>query len=576
VPLDLWTPWSELCVVEYRPATCGYCGDDTWCETRANGQPQCRACKVERFFANVLYPPLGYRLMAWQRKVLRGIYGNPDPITGLRRYRSAYISVGKKNGKSFLIGGLPIYHLLMENERNPEAYGAAAAKDQATIVFRAAAQLVEANPDLRSRLRVLPSTKRIVRRDGGGFYAVLSADGDVQDGVEPSLLLRDEIHRWKSARAETLKDVLTKGQISREEPLDIAVTTAGAEYESQLWWQEYQHAKKVLDGSLPTNSLFVAIWEADRKRIESEPEYWKSREARVAANPSHEDNEGGFLKDTALVGEMNKAIDEPSQRSKYLRYHLNVPISQQEEPVIEMEKWQTNGGGVDLRDWPTYDVELLISKWGLADRPCWCGVDASWTTDLTAVVFVFPPFEGVDEWTLLPFAWMPEERVEKLERICRVPYRHWIDSGFLSATPGNGIDMRAVTERIRWGREMFDLAEVDYDRINFRTEAMELRDDGIETIEVSQNFLLLSHPTKFLLSSYMDAKLRHGNHPVLNWMASCMQLQYDRKDNCQPTKPERMKSAKRIDGIAATVTALSRMLVAENNTISYTGLRSVG
>jgi phage terminase large subunit-like protein len=74
----------------------------------------------------------------------------------------------------------------------------------------------------------------------------------------------------------------------------------------------------------------------------------------------------------------------------------------------------------------------------------------------------------------------------------------------------------------------------------------------------------------------MDAKLRHGNHPVLNWMASCMQLQYDRKDNCQPTKPERMKSAKRIDGIAATVTALSRMLVAENNTISYTGLRSVG
>jgi phage terminase large subunit-like protein len=514
--------------------------------------------------------------MDWQRKVLRGIYGNPDPITGLRRYRSAYISVGKKNGKSFLIGGLPLYHLLMENEHNPEAYGAAAAKDQAAIVYRAAAQLVKANPDLNSRLRILPSTKRILRRDGGGFYAVLSADGDVQDGVEPSLLIRDEIHRWKSARAETLRDVLTKGQISREEPLDIAITTAGAQYESLLWWQEYEHAKKVLDGSLAGNSLFVAIWEADRKRVESDPGYWKSREARVAANPSHEDYPGGFLKDAALVGELNKALDEPSQRSKYIRYHLNVPIAQEEEPVIDMAKWLLCDGGVDLRDWPTYDVDLLIRKWGLLNRPCWCGVDASWTTDLTAVVFVFPPFEGVEQWTVLPFFWMPEERITDLERVCRVPYAHWIDTGFIHTTPGNGIDMRAVKDRIKWGREMFELIEVDYDRVNFRTQAMELLDDGIETIEVTQTFLLLSHPTKYLLSSYVDRKLRHGNNPVYNWMASCLQLQYDKKDNCQPTKPERMKSAKRIDGIAATVTGLSRLLVAEDNSVTYSELRSVG
>jgi phage terminase large subunit-like protein len=564
-------------MAEYKPATCAWCDEDTWCETRANGKPQCRACKVERFFSEVLYPPLGYRLMDWQRKVLRGIYGNPDPITGLRRCRSAYISVGKKNGKSFLIGGLPIYHLLMENEHNPEAYGAAAAKDQAAIVYRAAAQLVKANPDLNSRLRVLPSTKRILRRDGGGFYAVLSADGDVQDGVEPSLLIRDEIHRWKSARAETLRDVLTKGQISRTEPLDIAITTAGAEYESLMWWQEYQHAKKVLDGSLATNSLFVAIWEADRKRVESEPEYWKSREARLAANPSHEDNEGGFLKDAALVGELNKALDEPSQRTKFLRYHLNVPIAQEEEPVIDMAKWLLCDGGVDLRDWPTYDVDLLIRKWGLLNRPCWCGVDASWTTDLTAVVFVFPPFEGTAEWTVLPFFWMPEERVPELERICRVPYAHWIDAGFIEMTSGNGIDMRKVKDRIRWGREMFELIEVDYDRVNFRTQAMELFDqDGIDVIEVNQTFLLLSHPTKYLLSSYVDRKLRHGNNPVYNWMASCLQLQYDKKDNCQPTKPERKKSAKRIDGIAATVDACSRWLVAVDNSVTHHELRSVG
>ena len=62
----------------------------------------------------------------------------------------------------------------------------------------------------------------------------------------------------------------------------------------------------------------------------------------------------------------------------------------------------------------------------------------------------------------------------------------------------------------------------------------------------------------------------------MNWMASCLQLQYDTKDNCMPSKPERGRSGKRIDGISATVTALARATVFEDNTIEYTGLRYVG
>jgi len=549
-------------VADYRLETCAWCDADTWCEMRANGKPQCRACKVERFYTQILYPPLGYQLMGWQRQVLRDLYGTVEAKDGRRRYRSAYVSVGKKNGKSFLIGGLPIYHLLMEDERNPEAYGAAAAKDQASIVFRAAAQLVQANPDLQARLKVLPSTKRILRRDGHGFYAVLSADGDVQDGIEPSLSMRDEVHRWKTQRAETLRDVMTKGQISRTEPLDLAITTAGAEYESQLWWHEYTFAKQVISGAIQSDRFYGAIWEADQKRVETEPDYWKSREARLAANPSHEDV-GGFLKDAALVAELEKALAEPSERAKYLRYHLNVPLKAVEDPVIDMAKWQASGGTTDLRAWPEYDVDLLIRQWGLLERPCWAGVDASWTNDLTAVVFVFPPEGESEAWTLLPFFWVPAENVPKLERVCRVPFANWIQRGFIEATPGNAIDLRAVKRRLHWGRELFDLQEVDYDRFNFRSEAMQLVDEGLQAIEIQQSFLHLSYPTKFLLNAYVDGKILHGNHPVLNWMASCLQLQYDHKDNCQPAKPERMKAAKRIDGIAATITALQRAVCVE-------------
>jgi len=551
----------------YRPETCAYCHVDTWCEIRQNGKPQCRACKVERFFAEILYPPLGYRLLGWQRKVIRELYGVVNLNTGMRRYRHAYVSVAKQNGKSFLVGGLPIYHLLMESERGPEAYGCAAAREQAGIVFRAAMQLVNVNSDLRHRFRILESTKRILRADGGGFYAVLSADGDVQDGIRPSLLIRDELHRWKTLRAKTLYDVTTKGQKSRTEPMDIAVTTAGMEYESPLWWSEYTHAKQVLSNAVNDPGYYAAIWEPDLKRIESDPEYWKSREARVAANPSHEDL-GGFLKDSAIVDGLNKALTQPSEKSAYLRYDLNVPLKQEEEPIIDMTKWRACDGGIELESWPEFDVDLFLRKWNLLDKPCWVGVDASWTIDFTAATFLFPPFAadamgpGCDAWTILPFAWVPEEKIHQLQISCRVPLSSWVERKFLCATPGSAVDQRAVMDKIRWGRQMFDLRAMPYDRCNFRSEALNLADEGIPAIEVPQNFMNLSAATKFLLSKYLDQGIRHGNHPVLNWMASCLQLQYDHKDNCQPSKPERGKSSKRIDIIQAAVTAWSQALVA--------------
>jgi phage terminase large subunit-like protein len=541
---------------------------------RWKGRPQCRACKVERFFSEILYPPLGYRLLPWHRRILRDLYGTVNADDGVRTFQRAYISAAKQNGKSFLTGGLPIYHLLMEDEDHPEAYGCAAAKEQAGIVFKAAKLLVDPNPDLRAKLKVLPSTKRIVRRDGGGTYQVLSADGDVQDGIRPSLLIRDEMHRWRNSKAETLLDVTTKGQISRNEPLDIAITTAGAEYESPLWFQEYELAKRVIDGSLDIQGFYAVIWEADRKQLAADPDYWKSREARVAANPSHEDN-GGFLRDTAIVRELNKAIAQPAEKSKYMRYHLNMPVAMTQEPVIEMPRWSQNDGGIDLRTWPTYDIDLLIKKWNLVDKPCFAGVDASWTTDFTALVLVFPPFKGCEAWSVLSFAWVPEDRVPELERICRMPFTDWIERGFLEATPGNAIDLRMVKDRIRWAREMFELREMAFDRCNFRSEAMELSDEGIEAIEVAQNFMQLGYPTKFILSQYLDLKIRHGNNPVMNWHAACLQLQYDKKDNCQPHKPERMKSSRRIDTMQALITATNRALVAESNSITYTGMRSL-
>lgn len=583
--VSMWAnpaPAALVPMAEYKPDICAYCQAATWCEQRANGKPQCRACKVEKFFENVLYPPLGLKLLAWQRKELRAIYGTVRPENGRRQYTRVLIEVPKKNGKSFLIGGLPIYHLLMEStEIRPAAFGAASAKEQAGLVYGAAATLVRANPELRSRLRILDSVKKIVRRDGGGSYSVISADGAINDGIEPSLAIVDELHRWKGERAAALLTVMTKGMISRKEELLVQITTYGAENESPLWLEEHETAVQKLKGEIDAPRLYYSSYGADAKRVDSdaEPDYWKSREARVQANPSHEDH-GGFLLDEKIVDELAKALKNPVKRAEYLRYHLNVKVTSTQENAIDMPAWRACGGEVDLRTWPVFgpdELRLLISKWKLIDKPCYAGVDAAWTTDMTGLSLVFPPFDGCAVWTVLPFAFFPELRIPELMRKTRRnEIAQWAHQGFIETTPGNAVDASAIKVRLRWAREMFELREVAFDPWNFRTSASELNDEGFECVEVPQNFGHLSEATKKVLEIYTTGDLRHGNHPVLNWHASCLALQGDRKDNVQPAKPERGRSANRIDLMSALVTAMNRALTAEDNTISSTEVWSVG
>jgi phage terminase large subunit-like protein len=568
-------------VVDYRPATCAYCAADTWCETRSDGTAQCRACKVERFFERVLYPPLGYLLQKWQRKVLRDLYGAVDPLTGLRRKRRAYVSVAKQNGKSFLLGGLPIYHLLMENELQPEAYGVASARDQAAIVYKAAALLVDGNPMLSRRLKVLESTKRIVRRDGGGVYAVLSADGDVQDGKRPSLLLFDELHRFTRKKAETTRTVLLKGMISRSpvvngvrtgEPLMIQTTTSGDEHESPLWYSEYEYAQHVLDGSIEDDAYYAAIYQADPKRIESEPDYWRSREARVAANPSHEDN-GGFLPDSALELEMKEAVARPEEYAGYVRLNLNVPCALTGTPVINMPLWYEGGGGVDLREWPEYDIELLIRKWGLDSRSCYAGIDMAWTTDMAALALMFPPESEGEQWKTLMFFWLPAARIPHIERRTRAPLGSWVKRGFLTTTPGAEVDLSVIIAKVEWASRMFDVREVTFDKWGGvkAVANLTLVPQGFVCVEIPQTIGGLTVSTKKFLGLYMNRQIAHANNPILNWNASCLSLQTDGGDNCKPVKPARDTASKRIDGVAAMITAGARAFLLEDNRIAYMG-----
>lgn len=521
----------------------------------------------------------------WIHKPLRDVYGTIDD-EGWRKYRRAYLYLPKKNGKSTFIGGLVAYHLwkapkLVERygAQAQKLFGAAAARDQAGIVYEAARDYIKAVPDLRQQMRWLDSSKRILRRDMQAVYAVISADGKVQDGKAPAFAVIDEVHRWTTKAAETLFDVLTKGTISHPEPLIWEITTAGDEYESPLWWSEHMFAIGEIEKNRQepgSSSFYGMIFQADAKRIESEPDYWKSREARVAANPSHEDN-GGFLKDARIVEELNVAIAKPEKRVDYLRYHLNVPVPQGETPAIDLHRWVSGGGLVDLRKADRYDPESLCRDWGLFGRPCVLGIDFAWTLDMAALAAVFPP-DRDEFWRAVLFYWYPEARLADLDRVSRQPIRDWARKGLIQGVPGREIDIERIKAKVRWAAGVFDVREVCFDPWGqMKAAAKQLSEqDGYTCVEIRQGYGSMTEPTKRFLGLYDSGKLIHGNNPVLNWNAACLALVSDGNDNFRPSKPDREKSGKRIDGVSAVIDAIARAPYVEDKGMTYRGLRVVG
>ncbi len=503
---------------------------------------QGRADAALNFFERVLVHTKGsfankpFLLMPWQQELIGDLFGTLDE-DGCRRYQTAYVELPKKAGKSALAAGVALYCLIADEEPGAEVYSAATSRDQASLVFRVAASMVEKSPILSRRLKVIRSTRTIVHRDDPDtFYRAISADGDVQDGINPHCVIADELHRWKVGKALDLWEILERGTLARCQPLVFAITTAGVQDESPLCWRYHEYARQVREGVFEDRHFYGRVHAADPL------DDWTKEETWIKANPSLEAN-GGYLKLASVRKFFDKAVNDPAQKTEFLRFSLNI-WGQAENRAIDMQKWAACGG--ELR--------------ALIDRVCYAGLDLSSTTDLTALTLVFPSDDGT--FDILPFFWMAADRVAERELRDKVPYSEWIRKDLIEATPGNTVDYAAVRKKLLWAQECFELREVCYDKWNatqFVTETGNgLMDLGFTCVPIGPGYQSLSEPTKRFLALVLDGKIRHNKHPVLHWNADCLSLKSDGADNFKPAKPNRMSSSKRIDGIVAAIMALAR------------------
>ncbi len=475
-------------------------------------------------------------LMDWQQDFIRQLYGTLTD-DGLRQYRQALLYLPRKNGKTSLAASLALFHLCADNKPGAEVYLCAASRDQAGICFNQARDFVRSNPTLAGRLRIIEYKKEIHDDKTGSVLKALAADGGLSHGYNPTAIIADELHVWQGKRGRELWEALITSFGARQEPLLLAISTAGYDRTS-LFWELYSHAKRVQDDPDFDRTFLPCLYEAGPEDDWLDPDVW------AKANPAL----GAFrsIKDMEMLAARAKA--SPATENSFRRLYLNM-WTQAETSWLPLHRWEACGQPVDPE--------------ALRGRVCYAGLDISSTTDLTSFVLVFPDDQDPPSYDILPFFWLPEARTTA-KRQDVVDYRAWAREGHLTLQPGDVIDQRLLKEDIQELAGIYRIKEIAFDRWNSTQLAVELQEEGAMMVSTGMGYASLSAPSKQLEALVLSKRLRHGNHPVLSWNMANVVLEQDAAGNIKPSKA---RSKDRIDGVMALILAISRAMLRETKSV---------
>ncbi len=467
-----------------------------------------------------------FELIDWQERIIRDLFGILKK-NGYRQFNTAYVEIPKKQGKSELAAAVALLLCCGDGEERAEVYGCAADRQQASIVFEVAADMVRMCPALNKRVKILASQKRMVFQPTNSFYQVLSAEAYSKHGFNIHGVVFDELHTQPNRK---LFDVMTKGSgDARMQPLYFLITTAGTDTQS-ICYETHQKALDILEGRKIDHTFYPVIYGAKEDEDWTSPEVWKK------ANPS--------LGITVGMDKVQAACDSakqnPGEENSFRQLRLNQWVKQSIR-WMPMHKW-------DACAFPVSEDEL-------EGRVCYGGLDLSSTTDITAFVLVFPPIEENGKYMVLPYFWIPEDNVDLRVRRDHVPYDVWQRQGKLETTEGNVVHYGYIEKFIERLGERFNIREIAFDRWDAVQMVQNLEGMGFTVVPFGQGFASMSPPTKELMKLVLEEKIAHGGHPVLRWNMDNIFIRTDPAGNI---KADKAKSTEKIDGAIALIMALDR------------------
>ena len=421
-----------------------------------------------------------------------------------------------------------------DGEERAEVYGCAADRQQATIVFDVAADMVRMCPALNKRIKILASQKRIIYLPTNSFYQVLSAEAYSKHGFNIHGVVFDELHTQPNRK---LFDVMTKGSgDARMQPLYFLITTAGTDTNS-ICYETHQKAKDILEGRKFDSTFYPVIYGAEESDDWTDPKVWKK------ANPSL----GITVGIDKVKAACESAKQNPAEENSFRQLRLNQWVKQAIR-WMPMDKWNACAFKAD--------EEKLLG------RVCYGGLDLSSTTDITAFALVFPPEDETDKYAILPYFWIPEETLDLRVRRDHVPYDVWERQGFLQTTEGNVVHYGFIEKFIEKLGERFNIREIAFDRWGAVQMVQNLEGMGFTVVPFGQGFKDMSPPTKELMKLTLEQRIAHSGHPVLRWNMDNIFIRTDPAGNI---KADKEKSTEKIDGAIATIMALDRAIRCGND-----------
>jgi phage terminase large subunit-like protein len=469
-------------------------------------------------------PKAGIDLQPWQIFIIGSLFGWKR-ADGARRFRTSYVEVARKNGKSTLMAPLGLVLAFYDNEPGAEVYSAATTRDQAKIVWSDARAMVLKRPQLRRKVQAAAHSLHSLASNS--LFRPLAAEADNLDGLNIHGAIVDELHAHPNRR---VVDVLETATGARRQPLISYITTAGFDRNS-VCWNHHDYSQRVLEGQIEDDTWFCYVANLDDGDSWQDPTVW------AKANP----NLGVSVKLDDLERKAARAAAVPSEQNEFRRKHCNE-WTESSTRWLDLDRWDAIGGTVDATQ--------------LEGRVCYGGLDLSSTTDTTALTLVFPDDAG--GYDVLSYAWLPEDNIRQRADRDRVPYGVWADQGFLELTDGTVVDYDHVEAAVKHVATRYQLRELAIDRWNSTGTQTRLMAEGITVVPFGQGFASMNAPAKELEKLVLEGKLRHGGNPILRWAASNVVIQSDAAGNIKPAKD---KSTGRIDPIVALVMALGRATV---------------
>jgi phage terminase large subunit-like protein len=465
----------------------------------------------------------------WQQFIDWNVFGWKN-AEGMRRFRTAYTAVARKNGKSTQLASTGLYLAFFDDEPGAEVYTAATKYDQACIIHSESTRMVKASASLRGMINVFKNTLTCEAK--AQKYVPLGQDSATSDGLNVAAALIDEYHAHPDA---SMYDVLRTGMGSRRQPLMYVITTAGFEKDYPCFEMEAR-IKRILDCSEVDDTVFGLVFTLD------EGDDWTDSDLWIKANP----NLGVSKYKKTMEDDFKEAFSMPSKQNGFKTKHLNIWTEAQTR-WITADKWMLNNSPVDAE--------------GMAGRRCFAALDLSTTTDLSAWVLCFPPETRGDKYRFLYRFFLPQDNMHERELREKVNYSAWIRDGFITATPGNVIDYDFIKAQIFEDARKYSIEEAIYDPWNTSQLINDITAEGINCVEFRQGFASMSPACKEFERKVLGAELATGGNPVMNWMIACTETTQDPAGNIKLVKPDRGKTGKHIDGVVASVMSLSRAVM---------------